>query len=86
MLVTLAGVECRNSKTAYAGLQKSPQQEWAFVQHVTLGIGMAFQAVEDELRDTFLPALFQGATSLTPGREITSLSVNQAGIALPDPT
>ena len=56
------------------------------MQRVTLGIGIVFQVVEDEMRDTLLPALFQGATSQNPGRLITGLPLNQAGIALPSPT
>ena len=32
-------------KTAYAGLQKSLQQEWDFMQRVTPYIGMALQVV-----------------------------------------
>ena len=46
---------------------------------------MEFQAVEDDLLDTFLPELFQGAMYQIPGRAITGLLVKQAGIALPDP-
>ena len=68
----LAGVARQHLQTAYAGLQKPPQQEWSFVQHVTPDIWMAFQAVEDELRYTFL---FQGDMSQIPGRVITGLSV-----------
>ena len=56
------------------------------MQHVTPVIGMTFQAVEDELRGTLLPALFQGYTSQILGRAITGLPVKQAGIFLPDPT
>ena len=67
-MATLAGVACHHPQTKYAGLQKSLQKEWFFVQRVTLGTGMEFQVVEDELRDTFLPALFQGATSQISGR------------------
>ena len=47
---------------------------------------MEFQTAEEELRNTFLPALFNGATSHIPGRAVTGLPVNQAGIALPEPT
>ena len=83
---TLDGVVCRNLQTAYTGLQKSLQQEWAFVQCVTPDIGMDFQAAEDEFQDTFLLALFQGSMSQIPGRAITGLTVKQSGIALPDPT
>ena len=35
----LAGVTCKHPQAAYAGLQKSLQQEWAFVQHATQGTG-----------------------------------------------
>ena len=85
-VATLAGVVCRHPQTAYAGLKKSFHQEWAFVQRVTPGIGMAFKAVEDELQYTFLPSLFQGATSQIPGSAITGLPIKQAVIALPNPT
>ena len=37
----LAGVSRKHPQSAYAGLQKSLQQEWAFVQRVILGIGDA---------------------------------------------
>ena len=85
-VATLAGVACRHPQTAYAGLQKCLQQEWYLLQRVTLDIGMAFQVVEDALRNFFLIDLFQGAMAQIPGRAITGLTVKQAGIALPDPT
>ena len=56
------------------------------MQRVTLCIGMEFQPVEYKLRDTSLPDLFKGGTSQIPGRSITSLPVNQDGIALTNPT
>ena len=64
------------------GLHKSLQQEWAFVKCITLDIGMAFQELEDELRYTVLPDLFQGNKSQIPGRAITGLPVKQAEIDL----
>ena len=63
LVTNLAWLVRRHPQTAYTGLQKSLHKEWAFVQCITLGIGMVFQPVEDELRDTFLQALFQGGTS-----------------------
>ena len=36
-------VEGCHPQTSYTGLQKSLQQEWAFVQRVTPGIGPEFQ-------------------------------------------
>ena len=85
-VATLDKLSRRHPQTAYTGLHNSVHQEWAFAQCVTVVIGMAFQAVEDELRDTFLPALFQGATSQILRRAITGLPIKQAGIALHDPT
>ena len=41
-MATLYGVAHRHLQTAYVGLHKSLQQEWDFVQRVTLGIGMDF--------------------------------------------
>ena len=82
----LDGVVRRHLQTPYAGLQNSLHQEWAFVQCITLEIGMAFQLVEDVLQEIFLPSLFQGDTYHIPGRLITGMPVKQAGIALPNPT
>ena len=53
LVSALFGVAHFHRQTAYAG-----QQEWAFVKHVTLDIGMDFQVVDDVLRYIFLPALF----------------------------
>ena len=52
------------------------------------GVGScaARHPVEDALQEVFLPALFREGTSQIPGRAVTSLSVKQAGISLPDPT
>ena len=57
---TLAGVSCKHSQSTYAVLQKSLQQEWAFVQGITPGIVNAFVPVEKALQDTFVPDLFDG--------------------------
>ena len=85
-MATLAGVMRRHTNTAYTVLQKSLQHEWAFVQHITLDIRIAFQLVEDELRETFLSDLFQGYTAQIPGREITGLPVKQTRIDIYEPT
>ena len=42
-------VVCKHPYTAYVGLQKSLQQEWVFLQRITLYIGKAFHPVEDTL-------------------------------------
>ena len=56
---TLSGVSCKHMQSAYAGLQKSFQQEWEFVQRVTPGIGDAFIPVVKSLRENFLPDLYK---------------------------
>ena len=50
-IATLAGVSLKPPQSAYAGLKKSLQQEWAFVQRVTPGVGAAFGPVEEALRE-----------------------------------
>ena len=81
----LSGVTFKHPQSSYAGLQKSLQQEWVFVQRVTLDIRDAFGPVEQALRDAFIPALLQGLGEGTPGRGVTRLPVKQAGLALPYP-
>ena len=83
---TLARVARKHPQSAYAGLQKSLQQEWEFVQRVTLGIGNAFGPVEEEIKKAFIPELFHGVGYGAPGKAITRLPVKQEGMALPDPT
>ena len=68
---TLAGVS-----------RKHPQS----VQRVTPGIGNDFVPVEKALRETFVPALFEGLGEGAPEREFACLPVKQAGLALLDPT
>ena len=82
----LARVSRKHLQSAYTGLQKSLQQEWAFVQRVTIGINNAFRPVEMALKETFVPALFEGLGGGVPERGVTRLPVKQAGLALPDPS
>ena len=56
---TLSGVACKHPHSAYAELQKSLKQEWAFVQRVTPGIRDAFGPVEQALRENSIPSLLQ---------------------------
>ena len=46
----LSGVAQNNPQSTYAGLQKSLQQDWAFVQRVVPGGGDAFGPVEVALK------------------------------------
>ena len=84
-MTILAGVARKHPQSAYAGLQKPLQQEWAFVQRVTPGVRDSFGPVEEALKETFVPALFEGLRDGVPERGVTSLHVKQTGLALPDP-
>ena len=57
---TLAGLSRKHPQSAYAGLNNSIQQEWAFVQRVTPGIGDDFDLIDKAVREAFFLALFQG--------------------------
>ena len=46
----LEGVAHKHPQSAYTGLQKSLQQEWAFLKRVTPGVGEEFGPVEEALR------------------------------------
>ena len=84
-IATLAGVALKHPQSVYAGLKKSLQQEWDFLQRVTPGVGAAFGPVEEALQEVFLLDLSQGLTEGLPMRENTCLPVKQAGLAIPDP-
>jgi hypothetical protein len=62
----MAKVAERYPQTAYAGMQKSLQQEWQFLQRVTDGLGEEFDDIEQAMNDKFLPALFWIEESAAP--------------------
>ena len=62
----LAGVAHKHLQSAYAGLRKSLQQEWPFVQRVTPGVGDAFGPFEEALKEIFVPALYEGLREGVP--------------------
>jgi len=57
------GIEClaqvapRFPQTAYAGLAKSIQLEWQYLQHIVQETGPMLAPIEDAIANTFLPAL-----------------------------
>ena len=63
---TLAGAFRKHPQSAYTGLQKTLQQERAFLQQITPDIGDAFGPVEKALWETFLLALFEGIGEGSP--------------------
>ena len=87
-ILELADAAQKYPQSAYAGLQKSLQHEWAFLQRVLPDIGNHFETIEEAIADVFLPALF-GEQSFDENdyrRPLTALPVRFAGLGLPNPT
>jgi hypothetical protein len=83
----LSMVAERYPQAAYAGLTRSLQQEWQFLQRVTDGLSLEFTEIEQALRSKFLPALFGNESALDDTRrQLTCLPVKCTGIAIPNPT
>ena len=73
-------------QSAYAGLQKSLQQEWKFVQRATKNCGKKFEDLSKTIFDTFLRALFDDEIEEEDSRrKLAALPIKQAGLALADP-
>jgi len=83
----LAKVARRYPQTAYAGLVRSLQTEWTYLQRVVPGADAAFQPIEEALQGAFLPALFalpQTETDML--RPQSKLPVRFSGLGIADPT
>ena len=81
----LSKVAERFPQAAYAGLSKSLQHEWQFLQRVTKGLSNEFRDVEKALHHDFLPALFGEEKVDDAIRQLSSLPVKKASIAIPNP-
>ena len=79
-------VTFRNSRAIYAGLKKSLQQEWYFVQRSTQGLGDDFRTTKKALWEEFLPTLFLGVETTIPGLAITGFQFKQSGLTVLGPT
>ncbi len=85
-IADLAKVARRFPQTAFAGMSKSYQQEWAFLQRVVPDSGPLFTEVEAAIDQIFLPALFPEGSQLPDGfREFSARPVRYAGLGLPNP-
>ena len=82
----LARAAVKYPQTAYAGLQKSLQQEWQFLQRVTEGIEGAFSGLEEAISGRFLPALLGDKLPEDMRHMIMGLPVKEAGKAISDPS
>ena len=67
-------------------MQSFLQQEWAFVQHSTQGLGKYFHTFETEISKELILALFMGRVEAMSSRKVARLPVKQEGIYILDPT
>jgi hypothetical protein len=84
---SLASVARRHPQTAFAGLAKSLQAEWQYLQRVSPGTGGHFAPIEDAIATRFLPALLDcGAAEAAKIRDLLALPIRLGGLGIPDPT
>jgi hypothetical protein len=55
----IAAIASTYPQSAYAGMQKSLQAEWTFVQRVVEGIGPICACIRDSMQTTFLSSLLR---------------------------
>ena len=85
-MATMERVAFRHRNRAHAGMQKSLQQEWDFVQHVIPGVGEEFHPAKEALQCSFLMYLFYSAMDIKPLKGVTLTLVKQAGQNITNPT
>ena len=74
----------KSPQATYAGLQKSLQQEWIFMQWATQGLGEDFRPMEKALREDSLPSPLLRSEEHMPNQTIMGFMVKHEGIATPD--
>ena len=83
----LAKVARRYPQTAFAGLARSLQSEWQFLQRVTPDIAPAFAPLEAAIATEFFPALLQASVEeVALLRPLLALPLRMGGLGIPDPT
>ena len=83
----LAKIAKRFPQTAFAGLSRSLQSEWHYVQRVTPGCSEHFAPLEEAISQRFLPALFDSPPAeIAALRDLIALPVRCGGLGVPNPT
>jgi hypothetical protein len=73
-------------QSVYAGMQKSVQAEWTFVQRVIRDMGDKFGTIREAIYRSFLPSLLKETLpDNDPLHRPAALPVKSAGLALTDP-
>jgi hypothetical protein len=86
-VTNLAFAALSHPQTAFAGLQKSLQHIWQFIQQVIEDIGNCFSELEETIVKIFLPALYrESLEDCTYRRTLSALPVKFTGLAIPDPS
>ena len=71
-------------QSTYAGMQRTLQQEWTFVQRVVPNIDAFFKPLESSIQSKLFSELF-GETVDDPLRLWLSLQIKKGGASIPDP-
>jgi len=82
----LAQAARRYPQSAFAGLTKSLQAEWQYLQRVTPDVAPFFEPLETALAHDFFPALFQDKDFGHSNHELLGLAAKRAGLGVPNPT
>lgn len=84
---SLAAAALKFPQSAHAGLLKSYQHRWTFMQRVIPQISARFAPVEAALKDVYLTSLF-GRTDIDSHvhvREMSALPIRHGGLSIPKP-
>ena len=81
----MGDVARRHPQTAYAGMTKSLQCEWQYLQRVLPNASEVFKPIEQALRSYFLPALLGQAEVSDSLRERLKQPVRNGGLGIPNP-
>ena len=82
---TMSKAAVRYPQSAFAGLTKSLQAEWLYLQRVTPAMGPFFAPLEEALKQDFIPALFRDDNLPPDSRSLLGLVAKRAGIGIPNP-
>jgi hypothetical protein len=84
---SLAGAARRYPQTAFAGMARSLQMEWQYLQRVTPETAEAFAPLEEAIATHFLPAILDASVEeVATIRGLLALPVRLGGLGIPDPT
>ena len=72
-------------QSSFAGMQRSLQHEWSYIQRVKPGIGKEFDSLQASIKTKFMVEIF-GEIILLHLRSLSGLLMKKGGLAIPDPS